>query len=170
MLSQFDTISIRIMDPKKSGEGYSWQAPEYTEHQHGFAWFFFLIILTTATAAITYLIIRDIFAVAIIGFLGLIVGISATHKPKLLQYKIEGNNLTIGEKTYLLAAYKSFSAANEDHMVSITLMPLKRFQLPLTLYASPNEADNVMEALVLKLPHDDKYPDFVDRLAHRLRF
>lgn len=158
------------MQPNKSKETVEWQAPEYTEHHHSFGWFALLIFLTITVSGLVYLITRDIFGVVIMVLLGFIVGIAASHKPKNINYELSPASLSVNDKIYYLAQFKSFSVVDEAHLVSATLMPLKRFMLPLAIYMKPEDADKVLDTLSTRLPHDDRAPDVVDRLAQRLRF
>jgi len=156
--------------PTSNNGVFSWQAPEFPEHRHSAGWYGLLGLFSIILAGLVYLISKDIFGIVIIGLLGAIVGIAASHKPRLASYELSDSSLKIGAKAYPLSIFKSFSVADEGELVSATLIPLKRFMPPLAVYITPAESDAVLDALAARLPHDDKPPDAVDRLARRLRF
>ncbi len=158
------------MQATKRQDSIRWQAPEYTEHHHSFGWYLLLILLTVTIGGVVYLLSRDIFGVIIIGLLGFIVGIAASHKPKEINYELLPGSINVNGKNYFLAQFKSFSVADEAHLVAATLTPLKRFMLPLIIYMKPEDANDVLDRLSTKLAHDDRAMDMVDRLAQRLRF
>ena len=151
-------------------DSISWQAPEFVPHQHSAGWYGLLSLFSVILAALVYLISKDIFGPIIIALLGAIVGIAASHKPRFTSYELSASTLTIAGKPYNLSLFKSFSTADEGDLVSATLMPLRRFMPPLAVYMAAADADRVLDNLVARLPHDDKPPDAVDRLARRLRF
>lgn len=155
---------------KTAGKPVSWQAPEYIEHHHPASWYASLVLASAVLAAVIYFLTKDIFAVVITALLGAIVGIAASHKPKTITYSLSGSSLSLNSKAYQLKLYKSFSVVDEGEIVSATLMPLKRFMLPLAIYFNHTDTDKIVDALSARLPHDDRPADAVERLASRLRF
>ena len=66
--------------------------------------------------------------------------------------------------------FKSFSVVQEGAVESIWLLPLQRFAPGLSIYFAPNDKDRILAILDDFLPVEEKEPDMVERLMHKIRF
>jgi hypothetical protein len=155
--------------PKASAKSVAWQASEYIDHPHGAGWYMGLVIITLAVAALTYLVAKDKVATAIIIILGIIVGIFVRQKPRQAQYEITDAGLSVNDKIYKYADYKSFAVIREGVLTSVNLFPLKRFMPPVSAYFEPADEAKIVNALGNYLPYEERRLDAVDRLSRRLR-
>lgn len=148
----------------------SWTAQEFIEHAHEPAWYAGLVATTVVLAAVVYFITKDYFATGTIAVLGFIVGFSAGHKPRQMQYEINGTGLSIGPKTYPYNHFKSFSVINEGELSSINLLPIKRFMPIVPAYFAPADEEKITKGLGAYLPYEQREMDKIDQLSRRLRF
>lgn len=157
-------------EQKQLTGGISWTASEYIGHEHGFSWFFLLLLSTAAVTVGVYFITKDYFAAAVIIIVGIISGVIANRKPHEITYEVSPKGLRVGEKTYSYSLFKSFSIIREGNVTSINLFPLKRFMPLVSAYFAPEEENNIVSALGEHLPYQEHQLDLVDRLARHLRF
>ena len=148
----------------------TWTAAEYIEHDRSSSWYVILVAATLILSAVTYFITKDYFATGVILVLGFIVGFSASHKPRQLEYEISDSGLRIGAKTYPYNQFKSFSVIGEGALSSINLVPIKRLMPMITAYFAPGDQERIANSLGSHLPYEERQMDRVDRLSRRLRF
>ena len=148
----------------------SWSASDYIDHTRGSSWYLALIAGTIAVAALIYFITKDYFATGVVGFMGAIVGVFATHKPKQVAYELSTSSLKAGGKVYPLNIFKSFALIHEGALSSVSLIPIKRFMPPLSIYFDPGDEQKIVSLLGGHLPLEEGGLDATERLARRLRF
>lgn len=148
----------------------AWTASEFVAHNKGMEWFGMLALVTVVLVGLVYLLTKDITSVIIIVLVAIIFGIAAVRKPRVLTYTINSNGLTIGQKYYAYAEFKSFSVMQEGAFSSITFLPLKRFMPPISIYYEPKDEDRIIEVLAQFLPMENRQHDIMDRFVNRIRF
>jgi hypothetical protein len=148
-----------------------WTASEYLANPKSTGWFSLLAICSVLLATIVWILTDgDIVSTVVIALVGIIVGVFAARQPHTLNYKIDNNGLTIGEKFYPYDNFKSFSVANDQAIGYISLMPLKRFMPTLVVHYAPEDEDRIAQTLAEYLPYEDHKPDAIDNFARRIRF
>jgi len=148
----------------------SWEASEYIDHPHGPGWYALLTVGTALLTVTVYLLSsRDAFAAGVIIALGIIVGIYAGYKPKVVRYEINSDGLKVNEKTFRYRDYKSFGVVKDGSLFSLNLFPLKRLKPPIAAFFDPADEKKIVEALGNYLPYEERKLDTVERLARRLR-
>lgn len=156
--------------PSPSQKSVSWEASEFIEHHHGAVWYATLAAATGVLAALILLLTsRDKLAAAIIVILGMIVGVFAGQKPRVVRYEITESGLRINDKLYGYGNFKSFSVMREGMLSSVNLFPLKRFMPPVSAFFEPNDEQKITSALGNYLPYEERKMDNIDRLSRRLR-
>lgn len=157
--------------PKSSKDiAISWTASEYIDHTRGPGWYLALVAGTTVLAALIYFITKDYFATGVVALMGIIVGVFSRQKPKQLVYDLSNSSLKAGEKVYPLRLFKSFALIREGTLLSINLMPVKRFMPPLSIYLDPSDEEKIVGLLGSHLPLEEGGLDSIERLSRRLRF
>jgi hypothetical protein len=147
-----------------------WTAAEYIEHDRSSGWYMALVAGTAVLTAIVYFITKDYLAAGVIPVLGFIVGFSAGHKPRQLEYELSDSGLRIGTKNYPYDQFKSFSLIPEGELNSINLLPVKRFMPMISAYFAPGDQERIAASLGNHLPFEQRQMDGVDRLSRHLRF
>ena len=152
------------------GESVSWTASEYLIHHKSAGWYLILALLTVVLAGLIWLVSEDRVSVVVVIIVGIVFGIGAARKPRVLSYRVDEEGLHMGNKTYVYAEFKSFSVFVEDTISSIMLLPLKRFMPGVSIYCPPDQEEAIADVLGLYLPHEERKPDMVDRLMHKVRY
>lgn len=153
-----------------TGGEASWTASEYIAHHKGANWYVLLGLITFGLAFLVYLVSRDVITVITIAVVAVSFGFFASRPPRTLNYKIDQNGITIGDKLYPYVILRSFSVQQEGGIRSIFLTPLKRFMPGISLYYPPDQEDLILNTISSYLPHEERQPDAIDRLMRRVRF
>jgi hypothetical protein len=149
----------------------SWVAVEFIDHEKSILWYLALVAVTVGLALIVLIFSHDKVSTTLIIIIGIIFGITAGRKPRSLQYLLDGKGITINRAFRPYADFKSFAVIEEGALSSIVFMPLKRFTLPLSLYVSAEETDQVVWKLSDYLPNDQTHGhDGIDRFLQRIHF
>jgi len=164
-------VDDELKKPTRGSTGeLSWSASEYIDHKQGPLWFIGLSVITLIVAGLIYLITRDYFATVITIMLGIVVGTFAKRTPKERQYNLSAEALTIDEKAYPLSIFKSFSIIQDGALLSLELLPVKRFMPPVSVYFSPADQEKIVEIIEDHLPYEERRLEAVERLTRRLKF
>lgn len=148
----------------------NWTASEFIAHEKNATWYGILVLVILVLVALAYFLFHDTVATVSITLLGVIFGMLASHKPRVLDYRIDATGVHIGPKVYPYAQFKSFGVVREDAFSNITLMPLRRFSPSLTIYYPPDEEETIVAAMADYLPVADVPHDPIDRFLRTIRF
>lgn len=148
----------------------TWTASEFIAHAKSFGWYAALALVTIALDAFVFLVTRDLISVGAVIFGAIIFGIYAGHKPRELEYRLDGLGLSIGQKHFGYDQFRCFSVLPEGGVSSIVFMPMKRFAMPTTIYYPPEDENKIVDLLGSCLPLEERGHDAVDRLMHRIHF
>jgi len=154
----------------KASDTVSWTASEFIAHQKSAGWYGVLGIVAFIFATTIYLLTRDVITTGFVIFGAFVLGYYASRQPRELQYRLDGNGVSIGDKHYDYEAFRSFSIVTEGAFSSIIFMPLKRFAPLRAIYFAPVEEDRIINLLTPHLPFEDYTHDAVDRLMRHIRF
>jgi len=147
----------------------TWTASEYIEHQRGVTWYGSLALATLVLAAAIYFLTKDYFATGTIVVLGIIVGAFVGHKPRQVQFELSDSGLRAAEKSYSYNLFKSFAVVREGNLISLNLIPIKRFMPPVSAYFDPKDEQKITNIIGDHLPYEERKPGAVDRLSLRLK-
>lgn len=156
--------------PPPLSKTVSWEASEYIAHHKSFSWYLGLFTATAVIAGLVHVITEDRVALGAVIIVSLLFGIFALRKPEVLEYTVDNNGITIGNKRYIYEDFKSFSVHTQGALPSIFFWPTKRFMPGLTIYFPPEQTDDIVEALSSYIPHEEREPEAVERLMRRIRF
>lgn len=168
-LSATDYPTTQQSSPEVPLAEVSWSASEFIAHEKSAMWYVALFGTTIVVVALIYLLTKDIIAVVAIGFVGILFGFLAAHKPRVLNYHLDSQGLTIDQKFYPYSDFKSFGVVQEGAFSSIVFMPMKRFMPTLTVYYPPENEDQIVNALSQYMPFAPAAHDLVDKMMRRIR-
>lgn len=147
-----------------------WTASEFIAHDKSVTWYAVLTLVVICLMTLAYFLFHDIVATVSIIFLGVIFGVLASHKPRVLGYKIDAAGVHIESKVYSYEMFKSFGIVREGAFSNITLMPLKRFSPGLTIYYPPEEEEEIVKTMASYLPMADVPNDAVEHFLRTIHF
>lgn len=147
-----------------------WTASEYISHDKSASWYLILAVGALIFTGLVYLLTKDLIIVVTLIVVTILFAVTAARKPRVLHYAITSSGITIGSKTYPFPMFKSFSVIQESGIRSIYLLPMRRFNVPVSLYFPPEEEKAISEAIGLHLAYEDRQQDPIDKIMHRIRF
>jgi hypothetical protein len=156
--------------PAHNDSPVQWTASEFIAHHKDASWYLTLAAAVLVASGLIFMFTKDLISVVTTLIVGLLFGVIANKKPRQLTYMIDVRGITVGEKLYPYALFKSFAVHQEGMVSSINLMPLRRFMPDLTIYYPPENEAEVLTTLADYLPHDQRKEQSVDRLMKRFRF
>lgn len=149
---------------------FTWTASEYVAHSKSGTWYVQLGLVAFIAAVIGYFVTRDPVVSGTFVLVAVIFGVAAGRKPRVLNYGVGSRGIVIGQKQYPYGMFKSFSVIQEGPIRSIFLMPVKRFNPPMSLYYPPAGEQQILQALGAHLPQEAREQDAIDRFMHKIRF
>lgn len=148
----------------------SWSASEFIAHQKSSRWYLALALGAGVLAAAVFLLFHDWITSGMIIIVAIVFGVLANRKPRTMQYQIDNSGIRVGQKMFTFSDFKYFTIIDEGAISSITLAPLRRFMLPLTIYYDPKDEERITDVLNDYVPYEPNHNDVVDNLMRRIRF
>lgn len=147
-----------------------WTASEFIARDKGASWYLVLAFGSVALATILYLLTKDWVTAAVVIVAAVFFGVYGARQPRQLPYQLDRGGLSIGAKRYLYSEFRSFQVVPEGAFSSITLMPLRRFAVPTSIYYAPKDEERILTILADHLPFEERKPDAIESLMRRVRF
>jgi len=151
-------------------ETISWTASEFIAHQKSASWYVKLVLGAIIVAALVYLLTKDKISTSVVLVGALVLGFYGARKPRQLEYQIDAQGVTVGQKHYSYSNFRSFAVVPEGAFSSIIFIPMKRFATLTTIYFAPADEDRIIKLLSSILPIQEYRHDPVDQLMKRIRF
>lgn len=159
-----------VSDGGYSDELVNWTAPEFIYEEKTVLWYGMYILGTIILGGVVFLATRDIISTALVTLASLGLMIFGMRRPREQQYSLGDNAVQIGQKVYRLQDFKAFSVDDQNTIPNVTLLPLKRFMPPVTMYPPQTVMPNVEAVLADNLPSEPHKLDAIDSLLKRIRF
>jgi hypothetical protein len=147
-----------------------WSASEFIVHEKSPLWYLILAGATSAVAAAIYFLTRDAISVVAVVILAAVLGVAASRKPRIIEYRVDRGGITVGRQFHPYGHFKSFALIDEGAFTSVTVLPLKRFAMPLSIYFSPEDEPRIMDVLANHLPVEPGELDSIDRFMRNIHF
>jgi hypothetical protein len=148
----------------------SWEASEYVHHHKSPSWYLGFTGITLVVVMVIYVLTRELLSALVIVLMGVAVAVYAGRKPNTIRYTLSHNKVTIGEKSYMLDEFTSYTIMQDGGINCLILMPTRRFMPPISIYFSQEDGEKIVSTLSSVLPHEERQPDLIDRLMRNIRF
>lgn len=146
-----------------------WQSPEYyVETDHKPIWYIIMGIVAVALILLAIFWMKNYWFVALIVVSVVALIVYTNHPPVAVPHQISDNEITVGQKKYLIDNYKSFGVIVEGH-TAIALTPKKRFAQTLIIYFPEASGEAIVDHLGNRLPMQDTKLDLLDRILRLLK-
>lgn len=147
----------------------TWEASEYIHHQKSTIWFvsFGAIVLVLLGFAVwlqawTFVALIIVMAIAMLVF--------AVRSPRSLRYTLTAQGLQIDQRFYSYNDFKAFGILHDGGLLSVMLMPTKRFMPAITVYFAQEDGEKIVDMLGSRLPIEHYEQDPIDKFMRHLRF
>ena len=160
--------SAAIAPPPTAPE-VTWTASEFVAHTKSPLWYAALAGGAIVVAVIINFITKDLISTATVFIVALVLAALGIHKPRVHEYHIGPAGLAVGPRVYSIGTFKSFGTSQEGALQVIVLAPMKRFNLPITLYCPPDDYEKIANTLSNYLPFAPVTNTGLEQLMHRVR-
>lgn len=147
----------------------SWEASEYIQHDKDISWFIILSAIAFVLFGVALFFKQWTFAALVIAMTAAII-VYARRPPRTLHYKLGLHNFSIEGKPYSYSDFRAFGLSQEGPLHMVTLLPLKRFSPPVSMYFEEQDGEQIVDILAVHMPMEKLKPDFFDDLVRKLRF
>jgi hypothetical protein len=151
-------------------DSITWTASEFISHAKNPGWHVLVVSGAIVIALIAWLFTRDIVSALVVVLAGAALSVYGNHKPQQLQYQLDTQGLSIGQKHFDFDQFRAFSVVPEGAFSSIALLPTKRFSPLISLYYDPEDEEKIFTILGMHLPHQERSADMLDALMRHIRF
>ncbi len=148
----------------------SWSASEYIAHQKNAGWFLTVLLVVFGVAGLVYLLTRELVSTLVIAVIGIAFTAFAGRQPQTLEYSLDGTGLHISNRTYLYGRFRSFAILSDEPIPTIMFIPMRRFDLPISIHFDEADADKIIDMLGTHLPGEETAAPFIDRLMSKIHF
>lgn len=149
---------------------FNWSAPDSFYVSKSFFWYFTLLVITVALSAVIYFFTKDKITTAVILISGLLLGIYAGKKPKMIDYQLTKFGFTINGRYHRFGEYRSFSVSHHGDGRIVALTPLKRFMPYTYINFTKDLEQQITTALTESLPKEITHGDSVDKILRKIGF
>ena len=156
--------------PANGATELSWTSSEFVAHHKPTSWYVTLGIVASIVALLVYIISKDFVAAGVILMSAGLFGYAASQTPRELEYALSSSGIAVGPKFYPYNKFRSFSISDDTNFTSLDFMPLRRFDMPLTVYYDQQYETDILEQLTQHIPMDQHKHAMIDSLMHRIRF
>jgi hypothetical protein len=95
--------------------------------------------------------------------------VSLQRPAALLNYSASHAEVVVGQRTYSYDTFRSFSVTAKPTQNWITLIPRKRFAMPIVMYFPEDVGEQLVDLIASHLPMSERKPDLLERLIIYLR-
>ncbi len=141
----------------------SWQDLEFPLHNKSITWYLELILVAFVISGLLYFLTKDVITIIVI-LIGLItLVLYGLKKPKIINFAVSSQNFKIGNHTYQLALFKSYSIREVDlYHSSLSFLPIKRFSPSVILYVKHEKIPEITKMLATIIPLEDTKMSIID--------
>ncbi len=128
-----------------------------------FTRYLLIVLVAFVVNTLIFIFLKDYIAIVAI-FIGVIILITLSlKKPKIIKIIFSNRDITVDNKTFYFSIFQSFSDNKSvDGIISISLLPIKRFSTAVSFYLNENDANQVMDLLSKKLPYKGTNKNWID--------
>ncbi len=162
--------TTEYFDDNEDTTSFSWVAPEYVYKQKSSKWYIYLALISIVILIFLFLLTKEIVTSLLVIILASIFGYYAARKPKDIDFSIDNNSIDINHKNNSFESFKSYSYIEDEGIVSISFMPVRRFSPILPIYVKVKDAKLVIDLLSQKLPYNKPKDDIIDNFFRRINF
>jgi len=150
-------------------ENLTWHTHEYHHTEKTSDWYWIVGIVTISVAIIAVILNNIIFAILIV-VSSFTLSLFASKKPEIVEVKINGMGVTIGDTHYPYSNLESFWIETRDHRDRILLKSKKVFMPFIVIFIEEMEPQVLRKTLTEHLPEEEHAEPFLEKLLIYLGF
>jgi len=166
------------MDNNKGGielpsQSISWTASESIDHDRGPWWYVIAITVVIAAISVNFLlqgINASSISTAVLFAMALLAMLTILRRPsRELHYTLDNNGLTIENQLHSYDEFRAFGVFHDGALWQITLIPVKRFGLGLSMFIHDDQGEAIVDALGARMPMEETKIDLIDKIVRKLK-
>ncbi|HEX7259365.1 MAG TPA: hypothetical protein VF272_00340 [Candidatus Saccharimonadia bacterium] len=166
--AQLQPSDENSVDPHEVA-AFGWEASEFVLHEKPVVWYVG-VIAAAAVFCAGLAWFKQWIAIALVAVMTLAVISFSRKEPRVLQYMVDDDGITIDGKLHDYYLFKSYSLHPQVGWREIDFEPAKRFSQRLTVLCEDEAFDHIEAVLSVHLPRVDREPDFIEKLTRYLKF
>lgn len=152
----------------KTLQDVSWEAEEYLTQSRNAWWYIGLFVISIGLCVLSFFLEWWTF-IALIVVCVIAILVTSSRPPRRLQYSLNKDGLTEGNKLYKYEDFRAFGILKEGSHFSAVLIPKKRFAMQVKVYFPGTNGEAIVDALGARLPMEEVKLDFLDKIVNFLR-
>lgn len=147
----------------------AWQAHESIEQSRPIGWYLLFIIVALGLLALSIFVFKSITFSLLIPVMAVAIFLYTRHVPEIISYTVSHKGVHVNDRLYSYDAFRSFNVIQYKQRNWLTLVPRKRFAMPVTAYFPEEVGEPLVDMLAARLPMKESKPDLLEKLINLLR-
>lgn len=146
-----------------------WQEREVNDTTRPRGWYVIFGVVVVVLFAISIFLFKSYTFALLIPVMAVALIVSLQRPAALLNYSASHAEVVVGQRTYSYDTFRSFSVTAKPTQNWITLIPRKRFAMPIVMYFPEDVGEQLVDLIASHLPMSERRPDLLERLIIYLR-
>ena len=146
-----------------------WQEREVNDTTRPRGWYVIFGVVVVVLFAISIFLFKSYTFALLIPIMAVALIVSLPRPAALLNYSASHTEVVVGQRTYSYDTFRSFSVTAKPTQNWITLIPRKRFAMPIVMYFPEDVGEQLVDLIASHLPMSERKPDLLERLIIYLR-
>ena len=146
-----------------------WQEREVNDTTRPRGWYVIFGVVVVVLFAISIFLFKSYTFALLIPIMAVALIVSLQRPAALVNYSASHAEVVVGQRTYSYDTFRSFSVTAKPTQNWITLIPRKRFAMPIVMYFPEDVGEQLVDLIASHLPMSERKPDLLERLIIYLR-
>ena len=146
-----------------------WQEREKTDTNRDQRWYVLFSIVVVFLFIVSIWLFKSFTFARLIPVMAAALLISLRRPAVAINYTASYTNITIGSQSYFYTSFKSFSVTINPNQNWLTLIPRKRFAIPVVVYFPEDIGEQLVDVVASQLPMSQHKPDLLEKIIAYLR-
>ena len=146
-----------------------WQEREVTDTSRDRRWYLLFFTVVVVLFVVSIWLFKSFTFALLIPVMAAALLVSLRRPAVALNYTASYADITIGNQSYPYTNFKSFSVTIHPNQNWLTLIPRKRFAMPVVVYFPQNVGEQLVDVVASQLPMSKHEPDILEKIITYLR-
>lgn len=154
---------------KSLTEPVSWQATDGSHRARSTSWYIIFAIVVVGLMALAIFVFKSVTFAILIPVMAVAIITLSPKTAQVINYSISPKGIYIADKLYDFSEFRAFGVTLGETQSSITILPVKRFSLAMTIYFPNDQGEIIVDMLGARLPMQEIKPDSIEKLIRLIR-
>lgn len=147
----------------------AWQEREVNDTTRTPLWYLLFALTVIILFIISIILFRSFTFAILIPVMSIALLVSLHRPAALISYSVGHTGVTVGNRSYLYDTFRSFSVTTKPTQNWLTLLPRKRFAMPIIIYFPHDLGEELVDTVAAHLPMSEPKTDILEQLVIFLR-